>query len=63
VSKLRVEECLSHITGTLKALVESVEAHQDLNTTRELDEQLILMFDDRCNPKGSNVFRFGADNS
>jgi hypothetical protein len=41
MSKFRVEKSHSQIAGALKALVESVEAHQDLNSVREYDEQLL----------------------
>ena len=60
MSELRVEKSLSQITGAFETLVEAIEAHQRL-MLREHDEQLIHMFDERCNPKGSYVFRFGAN--
>ena len=60
MSKLGIEKCLSQITGALETFVEAIEAHQRL-MPREHDVQLIHMFDERCNPKGSYVFRFGAD--
>ena len=61
--KFRVKKSLSKITRTLEALIEAVEAHQDLNSDRVSGEQLVRMFYQRCNPEGSYVLRFGANNS
>jgi hypothetical protein len=58
--KLRVEESLSQITGALEALVEAKKAIR-ISILQELHEKRIHMFHDRRNPKGSCMFRFGAN--
>ncbi len=35
MSRLRIKEGLGQITGSLEALVESAETHQDMNAIRE----------------------------
>ena len=59
--KFRVKKSLSKITRTFEAHVEPVETDQDLIIVMP-DEELIHMFDNRRNPEGSYVLRFGANN-
>ena len=44
MSEFWVEKSLSQITGALEAHVEPVEEHQDPNTIKEYDEQILHMF-------------------
>jgi len=60
--KFRVKKGLGKVTGALEALVEAVEAYKNINTVREPDEYVIQMPEDRCNPEGSYVLRFRANN-
>jgi hypothetical protein len=63
VSEFRVKKGLSQITGGLETLVKAAEMHQYLCRRVRVRNKYVRMFDDGCHPEGSDVLRFGTDQS